>query len=231
MAKIKKTKEKKQIKKMTNLIIIDASTSMHPKAEEVKGGLKVLFKQIKKDAKKGEIEMSTIVLDFSSPGDFNVLVNSNDSEDLKDSVADAYRTRGMTALFDAIGRGFNMIKPNQDGVFINILTDGEENSSQEFKQEDITKLIKDAKAKNWAVTFMGTTEASIEKAKSMGVSGQNVLRFNDDVKGVKRSMKMSMESRSMYYSNVSDNNHATTDSLMDLAVKKVDKKEKKNEKK
>lgn len=222
-------KKKTNRKKMTNLIIIDASTSMSDKVDEVKGGLKLLFKQIKEDAAKDEMDISTIVLDFSSPGDFNVLINSKDADDLKDSVADDYKVRGMTALYDAIGRGFNMIKGKPDGVFVNILTDGQENSSQEFKHSDVEKLIKEGREKNWAITFMGTTEGALTQAKSLGISGQNVRKFDNSAKGVQRSMKMSMESRTMYYSNVMSDNHVTTDMLGELAEKEIDKKEKKKD--
>lgn len=54
--------------------------------------------------------------------------------------------RGMTALFDAIGKTLNTLierreKGEIDGAIVTILTDGAENASREFRAEDIKKLI------------------------------------------------------------------------------------------
>lgn len=199
----KKPVEKKQSKKkITNLIIVDASGSMASKREEVIGGLKQLFSQIKEDMKKDEKKVSTrnIILDFSGQGDIRTIINSDMAEDLKDSVAESYKTRGMTALLDAIGKGFSMVDKNTYGVFISILTDGMENDSKEFTSEQIKELIEDAKKKNWAVTFMGTTEDAISKARSLGVTLGNTMKFVDTREGVKKVMKKTLlKARTSYY--------------------------------
>ena len=169
-------KKKKTQKKFTNLIIIDASGSMTSKASEVIGGLKSLFQDIRNDAQKNPDVLSrTLVVEFSSAGDFRVIVDSTDPLDLKDSVAESYKTRGMTALFDAIGKSFNMVLENQDGVFVNILTDGEENDSKEFTSESVKKIIEEAKNKKWALTFMGTREEDVVAASYI-VTGKQIGR-------------------------------------------------------
>lgn len=215
----KKAATKKVAKKnITNLIIIDASGSMTSKVDEVIGGLKQLFGQIKEDMKKDKklVNVRNIVLDFSSYKDTNILVDSKNADDLKDSIAELYTTRGMTALLDAIGKGFSMVDKNEDGVFINILTDGEENDSKEFTSSQITDLIDNAKKKNWAVTFMGTTENSIKTAKSWGISAGNTMSFADNERGVKMSMTRSRNARSTYYAaSLSGENANLNDLLVD----------------
>lgn len=188
-------------KRITNLIVIDASSSMNNKIEEVKGGLRQLFTQIKTDAIKDKTKVitRTIVLDFSSFGDVNILVDSEDSSLLTESLANGYTTRGMTALFDAIGRGFNMIKGDQTGVFINIITDGQENDSKEMTAEAVKKLIEEGKSKKWGITFMGTTEAAISTATSWGISAGNTLKFADTKEGMNKSLAKMRSVRSTYY--------------------------------
>jgi Mg-chelatase subunit ChlD len=195
--------------KLTNLIIIDASSSMRSKKDEVIGGLKQLLNQIKEDANKDKksVSTSTIVVDFSSAGDFKVLVNSNNSEDLSEKLAEGYSTRGMTALFDAIGKGFNLVDKNQDSVFVNIITDGAENDSKEFTKDLIKKLITEARTKNWVITFMGTTEQSIDQAESYGISRGNTVTFMDSAKGVGMAINKLSAVRKTYYAAV------TTDGL------------------
>lgn len=214
----KKTATKKAKKEITNLIVVDASGSMSSKREEVIGGLKQIFGQIKTDAKKdkAKVNVRTIVLDFSGPGDLNVLVDSTDSSELKDDLANAYRTRGMTALFDAISRGFGMLKKKIDGCFINILTDGAENSSQEATSDTVKTLIADAKKKGWAVTFMGTTEDSINQAKNLGVTAGNTMMFANTGAGVTHSMNVSSAARKVYYKAAVGGQSLTTDGLENL---------------
>ena len=194
-------KKKKTQKKFTNLIIIDASGSMTSKASEVIGGLKSLFQDIRNDAQKNPDVLSrTLVVEFSSAGDFRVIVDSTDPLDLKDSVAESYKTRGMTALFDAIGKSFNMILENQDGVFVNILTDVEENDSKEFSSESVKKIIEEAKNKKWALTFMGTREEDVVAAVRLGFPKGNTAVFDNTPLGIKLSASLRGSARSAYYS-------------------------------
>lgn len=191
--------------KLTNLIIVDASGSMRPKQDEVVGGLKELFKKIKADAIKDKkvITPTTIVVDFSSSGDFNVLVNSSDSKELTDKVAESYSTRGMTALYDAIGKGFNLVGKDQEAVFVNIITDGAENDSKEFNGKLIKDLIKDARSKSWAIVFMGTTEDSINQATHLGIPIGSTLSFANTAGGTKKALKKMNDVRSYYNMTVS----------------------------
>lgn len=85
--------------KITNLIIVNASGSMHSMRKEAVGGLKQLFVTMR------ETEATNIVIDFSSTGDIRTLVNSDNIEDLKDSIAEEFKPRATTALYDAIGYG------------------------------------------------------------------------------------------------------------------------------
>ncbi len=61
-------------KKICNLIILDASGSMSNKADEVRHGLKELFKDIRQSS---DVKNHTIVCDFASAGDFRILINSS----------------------------------------------------------------------------------------------------------------------------------------------------------
>lgn len=201
---------------MTNLIIIDASGSMTSKIDEVKGGLKELFKNIKEDYKnaKKKVKPRTIVLDFAGAGDVRTIVDSKDLKELKDEVAESYSTRGMTALYDAIGKGFEMIDKAETQVFINVITDGAENDSKEFNSASIRKLVEEGKKKGYAITFMGTTEAALSQATSIGVSKGNMAMFSDSKKGVDFSMKKMSNVRNAYYESASLGREINLDNLM-----------------
>lgn len=203
MKQTKKTSNsaKTELTRLTNLIVVDASGSMVDKKEEVIGGLKQLFTKIQTDAKKDKktTKTRTIVVDFSSHADFRVLVDSVDSIGLDEKVAESYSTRGMTALFDAIGKGFNMVSQDQDSVFVNILTDGQENDSKEFSKPQITTLIKEKEGKGWAVTFMGTTKEALSQARDIGIRTGNTFQFDNSAVGATKSMSKLSSARNVYY--------------------------------
>jgi len=80
------------MKKITNLIIIDASGSMSGKQEEVRGGIRSLLKEIKSDMKNDkDVEVNTIVCQFEGSRDFKVLLNTSNRKEIKKSIADNYR--------------------------------------------------------------------------------------------------------------------------------------------
>ncbi|MEM1357638.1 MAG: vWA domain-containing protein [Bacteroidota bacterium] len=189
------------MKKITNLIIIDASGSMTSKTEEIRGGLRLLFKDIKEDAAKGEAKIRTIVTQFSSPGHFKELVNSKKAEKLTESLANAYQPEGMTALFDAIGKSFHLVPEKQDAVLVTIMTDGLENSSQEYTREAVTKLIQAKKEGSpaWVISFMGTTQQAMMEAQSWGVSAGNSISFSDSGKGFRKGMHSYARMRKAHY--------------------------------
>lgn len=196
----------KSKKTVCNLIIIDASGSMSNKASEVKGGLKTLFSDIKNNK---DVNHHTIICDFSGSGDFNVLVNTSEKKSLKDEIAEKYSTRGMTALYDAIGKAFMMVPKLVDGVFVSIITDGEENDSKEYKSEDVKKLIDKCKKKNWGITFMGTSQEAVIQAQNLGISAGNTIRYADSSKGMKMSNTLRSKAMQTYTVALANSDDAT----------------------
>lgn len=189
------------MKKLTNLIIVDASGSMQNKTSDVIGGLKQILTQIKEDAIRDlpTVTTNTIVTEFSSSGVFKVLTDSKDSTDIDPAEADRYRPGGGTALYDAIDKSFSLVKDEQDAVFVTIFTDGEENDSKEITHEVVKKLIEKKREEKWTITFMGTTEEDIKAAIRMGVSAGNTMYFQNSVEGAKMSMRKMSNMRNVHY--------------------------------
>jgi Mg-chelatase subunit ChlD len=183
------------MKNICNLILIDASGSMQNRISDVKGGLMKLFSDIREQT---DINQHTVVCDFSD--DFRVLVNSVNPKDLDTSVIEKYGTRGSTALFDAIKKSFDIVPKGMDGVFVSILTDGEENSSRECTTEQVKKLISSGKESKWGITFMGCDEKALDVAKSIGIS--NTLSFMNSSEGYLKAEKSRGISFANYVSSV-----------------------------
>ena len=100
----------------------------------------------------------------------------------------------MTALFDAIGKTINIIgkklsdlkeEERPEKVVFVILTDGQENSSLEYRFEVISDMIKHQTEKyNWTFVFLGSELSAVDQAINMGISSSNTLNYSADAEDV-----------------------------------------------
>ena len=68
---------------------------------------------------------------------------------------------------------FSWMKESErpDQVLFIVITDGEENSSRQFKKSDVKSRIETQKGKyNWQFMFLGADESSMNEAISFGIS-------------------------------------------------------------
>ena len=95
--------------------------------------------------------------------------------------------RGMTALLDALGKAINetgerlaaLPESERPGavVFV-IITDGQENSSQEFKREQIKAMIEHQQSVyNWQFTYLGANQDAFAVANDYGIQAPSVANF------------------------------------------------------
>jgi Mg-chelatase subunit ChlD len=98
--------------------------------------------------------------------------------------------RGMTALFDAIGRTANAVKDsNVTGkkIFV-VVTDGQENRSTEWKNASaISSLISEMRENKWEFIFIGSDEKSLSEAKSLGMDMGKAFSFGGTSRGISDS--------------------------------------------
>lgn len=102
--------------------------------------------------------------------------------------------RGATALLDAVGRTIEYVgarigkmqkthRPDQ--VLFVIITDGEENSSREFKLEQIHKMISQRQEKEeWQFVFIGANQDAIQAGAQLGIPAGAAFSFEADGEGV-----------------------------------------------
>lgn len=98
-----------------------------------------------------------------------------------------YHPSGSTALYDAIGVTINKTgvildelpeSERPDKVIFLIVTDGEENSSKEFNQNQIFKMIKLQREQyGWEFVFMGANQDSYAVADSLYIPRGSTLTY------------------------------------------------------
>jgi hypothetical protein len=109
-----------------------------------------------------------------------------------------FAPRGATALNDAIATMIQRLgkrAKRSTSVLIAILTDGAENASHQFSQDDVMRMITYRRATyDWQFVFIGPKDA-LAYALSIGIPRSNVVAFNADPAGLR--LIMSRLSKSM----------------------------------
>jgi hypothetical protein len=117
--------------------------------------------------------------------------------DIKDAMLfdkKSYVPRGMTSLYDAIGKTINYeidwlgqtpIEDRPEKTLCIILTDGQENNSTEFNREKIKTMIDEMrKDYKWEFIFLAANQDAALSAQGMGISGGNSYTFDYSGQGV-----------------------------------------------
>jgi uncharacterized protein YegL len=105
--------------------------------------------------------------------------------------------RGSTALLDAMGTVINtmglkfasMAEARRPGtVIIAVVTDGMENSSHEFTQPQIKKMVEHQQSMyDWTFTFLGANMDAVSVGRGMGVPVAQSLTYDANSAGVSAS--------------------------------------------
>ena len=107
-----------------------------------------------------------------------------------------------TPLYDAMGFTItamrNHVKDMDDvTVVVTIITDGEENCSEEYDLKMIKNLIEKLKTQNWTFTFIGTDDLDVESiAQDMDID--NHLQFSEDEAGTRAMFARENRARERY---------------------------------
>ena len=109
-----------------------------------------------------------------------------------------YFVRGCTALLDAVGTSIekmeNVQKHLPEGhkagkiIFV-ITTDGLENSSEHFTQEQIRRKIEAKKECGWEFLFLGANIDAGREAEKIGIARNRSVTYENDAKGVELNFK------------------------------------------
>lgn len=111
------------------------------------------------------------VFDAQDGLQFDVLRKDIDARRWKKVTNDEVNPRGMTPLYDAIGRMVSLAETDKpEKAVIVIMTDGEENSSREMTRASTKAALDRVRAKGWEVVFLGAEFSNFDDAEGVGQS-------------------------------------------------------------
>lgn len=99
---------------------------------------------------------------------------------------ETYSPNGGTNLLDAIGHAINTVnselaklkKKERPGVIITIMTDGAENASRSFTNQQIKDMVKAAEDADWTFTFLGANIDSFAVGSTFGMNVHNSVNYS-----------------------------------------------------
>jgi Mg-chelatase subunit ChlD len=123
-----------------------------------------------------------------------------------------WKCNGGTPLHDAVGNTIAKLRetvdqyPDRDiSVLVNVITDGEENTSKEYKGKQIKEIVSDLeKEGNWSFTFLGADIDVFKEGRKMGMSGTsggNTLSFSKSAAGFRGATAKMSNGNARFYSN------------------------------
>lgn len=121
---------------------------------------------------------------------YEVVYQGIDIQKAPELTGDTFVPRGMTALYDAIGKTLNdQGKRIHDQawaelVVVCVITDGDENSSHEYTQERVKEMTAHAESKGWKFIFLAANQDAFAASQKIGSSGQYSGNFAASAVGV-----------------------------------------------
>ena len=193
------------MKRVFNMIIVDESGSMCVIERQALAGINETIETVKKMQQlHPDMEQRISLLTFDS-GHKTFKYDNVKADNVHTLSARDYNPRGGTPLYDAIGISIaklNAQTSEKDNVLVTIITDGEENCSEEYNLHMVKTLISKMKKQGWTFTLIGTDNLDVEgMAGSMNID--NHLAFTQDEEGTRMMFARENRARMRFNESIS----------------------------
>ena len=192
--------KEEKIKRVHNLIIVDESGSMSIIRKQAFAGMNETLQTVRQMQKKfpdQEQHVSLVTFDTSHT---TWHYDNTPASDTKDLDWKAYNPSGGTPLYDAVGSAISKVNAqvtDGDNVLVTVITDGEENSSQEWTLKMIRTMIEKLKKQKWTFTLIGTDNLDVETmAHSFAI--EEHMEFQQTEAGTRAMFARERRSRECY---------------------------------
>jgi len=192
--------QKKGSKRVHNLIIVDESGSMSIIHKQAFTGMNETLQTIRQMQKKYPDQEQNVTLLTFDTGHTTWHYDNTPADKTHDLEWKDYNPGGCTPLYDAIGKGISKVNANiteGEHVLVTIITDGEENSSEEWTLKMVRNMIEKLKKQNWTFTLIGTDNLDVESmAHSFAIDEH--LAFTEDEEGAQLMFAKERRSRERF---------------------------------
>ena len=191
---------KAPVKRVFNLIIVDESGSMSIIRKQAFAGMNETLQTVRQmQSKFPDQEQHVTLITFDSDHT-KIHYDNTPASQTKDLAWKAYNPSAATPLYDAIGKGISKVNAqieDGDNVLVTIITDGEENSSEEWTLKMVRTMIEKLKKQHWTFTLIGTDALDVEgMAHSFAI--EEHMEFQQTEAGTRAMFARERRSRERY---------------------------------
>lgn len=164
------------------MFVIDRSGSMETMGDEVYKGFNTFVATQQQAQKQNQriVRLTTLAFD----DEVEVVHDRMDIAKVPIAKYQTFEPRGMTSLFDAVGKAIHMVhtfhKQGLSQVIIAILTDGEENSSRHTNKRTFNQLVQLKRKEGWEFVFLAANQDAIRVGGQFGFSHTSCLTYGAD---------------------------------------------------
>ena len=191
-----------------NLIILDRSGSMETIKKDAINGYNETLGTIKAaQLKYMDTQTHYVTLVAFCGCSVETIYDNADAKDAEKLNAEKYQPCCSTPLLDAIGSSVQQLRKKvgddkEAEILVTIITDGEENSSKEWRWEAVKKLIEELKEQGWMFSFIGAMENVIEIATSISIT--NTMQWDNTPEGTQAMFECENQARSRYFNRINE---------------------------
>lgn len=211
------TQDSNNKKRVFNLIIVDESGSMSIIHRQAFSGMNETLQTIRQMQEKYPDQEQHVSLVTFDTGHTTWHYDNMHASQTKDLDWKAYNPSGGTPLYDAMGAAISKVNAQvseDDNVLVTVITDGEENSSQEWTLKMIRTMIEKLKKQNWTFTLIGTDNLDVE-TMAHDFAIEDHLKFDQSDAGTKAMFAFSNKCRENYNEFISENKPMPKGSFFD----------------
>ena len=175
------------------VLVLDKSGSMASVLDDTIGGFNTFLKEQKE--LPGKAVFTLALFDTS----YSLKYNGVPIKEVYELNERTYVPGGLTALYDSTGRtiielGSRIDKMDDDKkpekVIFVILTDGDENASQEITHEQVSEMIKHQTEKyKWDFIFLGANQDAFKTSAGLGIHRGATMTYAPSAKGTQSAFK------------------------------------------
>jgi hypothetical protein len=214
MENVKIKEESNKAKETEIVVVLDRSGSMDTIAQSTVDGFNTFLRE--QQNAEGDAYITLVQFDDRYEMDYKSIPVAEAKPLIN---GETFSPRGLTALFDAIGKTINELETNMDVVFV-IITDGRENASKEYKKDAVMKMIEDLeKNEGWYFLFLGANQDAIKAGGDIGIGMNKSFTYSADSKGTENAFASFSNNISNYRSSKMNNIDLSDIDLMSLKSK------------
>ncbi len=178
------------------VFVLDRSGSMMSVRSDTIGGFNTFLNTQKVLNDAGDDVVMTLA---QFDDQYELLCDYAPLKDVCELTNETFVPRGWTALNDAIGRTINVVgaklaslqeneRPSK--VIFAILTDGQENSSNEFSHQQVADMIKlQTETYNWEFVYLGANQDAFVVGSSYNIPTSNSQTYASTGVGTRNAFK------------------------------------------